>query len=89
MKQFAYKNNMIRHEMASHATKCEFCKKGFVIKDDLQDHIKESHEQKLFICDLCDMTFKLKCVLKVHKKELHEKTLKRNKSLAEKESSYS
>ena len=73
MKQFAYKNNMIRHEMASHAIKCEFCKKGFVIKDDLQDHIKESHEGNSFVSDVCDKVFEKKKLLIAHYWSFHEK----------------
>ena len=73
MKQFGFKNNMIRHEMILHSTKCEYCEKGFVKKYDLQDHIKESHEGKLFVCDVCDTVFEKKKLLIAHYWSLHEK----------------
>ena len=53
---------------------CRFCKKSFLSKWMLTDHIDAvHHKKKPFSCNLCDKTFARKTHLKGHIKSVHDK----------------
>ncbi len=68
---------------------CMICKEESLSLDDLENHIKDVHREKvmlmpdLFRCSKCDKTFSQKVLLKVHLMEAHEFNPTRDKNTRE------
>uniref|UniRef100_A0A8C6U5A3 C2H2-type domain-containing protein n=1 Tax=Neogobius melanostomus TaxID=47308 RepID=A0A8C6U5A3_9GOBI len=45
---------------------CNFCKKRFVKKSDLERHLRSQMEDKLYSCLICEQSFSKKCSLNAH-----------------------
>ena len=52
--------------------KCDICDKSFVTPQNLQRHIKYSHENNRLECDSCGKSFSRSIDLKKHLYKVHE-----------------
>ena len=66
------KEEIVKNSDSSHNFNCSVCTMGFVIKSDLQKHIKEEHQQKVH-CDICQVNFMRTAGLKLTWKNMPNK----------------
>ena len=53
-------------------TECHVCKKKFMKRDSLKQHIRSVHKDSMFPCENCDIKFILECNLKEHIIRAHQ-----------------
>ncbi|CAH0558348.1 unnamed protein product [Brassicogethes aeneus] len=71
----AYNNHLLLHPEFKY--KCNYCRRMFVLKSNMEKHIKEMHQDEKFICEICSKLFNRKNNLESHIKQKHDESCKK------------
>lgn len=66
----AHNNHLVSHPEYKH--KCNHCSRMFVLKSNMEKHIKEMHEDEKYICEICSKFFNRKNNLLSHIRQKHD-----------------
>lgn len=77
--RYLYAHLRVRHKSIQNTHKCPSCRKSFVNKLDLDDHVKAMHSEPGFVCEICEKVCPDLRLLKEHLRYKHKMNMKRVK----------